>query len=317
MGTFAITDSEEVLSAVNYLLSNQGQGSGNANVTIPGNVLVANSTSGIISTYANATAQATWFEYPFVNLRYANNATGTSGFSTVPTNSNYFGIYNSISPTPSANPAAYNWNQVAGGFGTTKIIYYSSIGGRRVVWAPANSAPSSDYVASVANVAINLDVVTTAAGTPGQRGPIAMAYVITPANPITATPTQLSTWFSAPRDAVTAPIGTGLSPPVVGDTAQFTYSAGVGQPTVAYTFNGSIWVPVTGQVIPGNVIVTGTLAANAIVSGSITATQIAANTITANNILTNTITATQFSLLPATAQTTHTHKHTILTQDDR
>jgi hypothetical protein len=153
----------------------------------------------------------------------------------------------------------------------------------------------------VANVAINLDVVTTAAGTPGERGPIAMAYVITPANPITATPTQLSTWFSAPRDAVSAPIGTGLSPPVVGDTAQFTYAAGVGQPTIAYTFNGSIWVPVTGQVIPGNVIVTGTLAANAIVSGSITATQIAANTITANNILTNTITATQIAANTITA----------------
>ena len=301
MGTFAITNPEEVLSAVNYLLSNQGQGSGNANVTIPGNVLVANVTTGIIGTYGNATAQATWFEYPFVNLRYANNATGTSGFSTVPTNSNYFGIYNSVSTTPSSNPAAYNWNQVAGGFGTTKIIYYSSIGGRRVVWAPANSAPSSDYVASVANVAINLDVVTTAAGTPGQRGPIAMAYVITPANPITATPTQLSTWFSAPRDAVSAPIGTGLSPPVVGDTAQFTYAAGIGQPTVAYTFNGSIWVPVTGQVIPGNVIVAGTLAANAIVAGTITATQIAANTITANNILTNTITATQIAANTITA----------------
>jgi carbonic anhydrase/acetyltransferase-like protein (isoleucine patch superfamily) len=156
----------------------------------------------------------------------------------------------------------------------------------------------------VANVAINLDTVTTANGTPGERGPVVMAGVITTADPNTATSSTLTGWFSASRENTTPPIGTGLTP-VVGDTASFTYAAGAGQPQAAYSYNGSIWLPVDGQVISGNVIVRGTIAGNAMIANTITATQIAAdtitgskiaaNTVTANNIVTGTITATQIA----------------------
>jgi len=144
-------------------------------------------------------------------------------------------------------------------------------------------------------VAIDLDVVTTAVGTPGERGPVTQASVITTADPNTATTAQLTTWFEAPRDAVSPPIGTGLTPPVPGDTATFTYTGGVGQPNATLNYNGSIWVPVDGQVVNGNVIIQNTLAANAIITGSITSTQIAANTITGNRIAANTITATNIT----------------------
>jgi carbonic anhydrase/acetyltransferase-like protein (isoleucine patch superfamily) len=143
-------------------------------------------------------------------------------------------------------------------------------------------------------------VVTTAAGTPGERGPVVMAGVITTADPNTATSATLTTWFEAPRDAVTAPIGTGLTP-VVGDTASFTWAAGAGQPQAAYSYNGSIWVPVSGQVISGNVIVRGTIAGNAMIANTITATQIAAGTITATQIAAGTITATQIAANTITA----------------
>ena len=290
MTTFAVTDPAHTLAAINYALSNLGTGNATGNTSIPGNVLVANTTTGIVSTSGN-TAAVSYYLYPWVNLRYSNNSTGGGGsFSTVPTNANYFGVVNSVTSAPSFNPTDYQWYQVAGGFGTTKIIYYSAIGGRQVVFVAANSAPSSDYVASAANVAINLDVVTTAAGTPGQRGPVVMAAVITTADPNTATSSTLTTWFSAPRDATSAPIGTGLIP-VTGDTASFTYAAGAGQPQAAYSYNGSIWVPVDGQVISGNVIVRGTIAGNAMIANTITATQIAADTITGNNIAGNTITS--------------------------
>jgi UDP-3-O-[3-hydroxymyristoyl] glucosamine N-acyltransferase len=290
MTTFAVTDPAHTIAALNYALSNLGTGNVTGNVTLPGNVLVANTTTGVVSQYGNAAVFG--YLYQWVNLRYSNNSTGAgNSFSPYPTNANYYGVFNSVSSAPSANPTDYQWYQVAGGFGTSRILYYSAIGGRQVQWAAANSAPSSNYLPSVANVAIDLDVVTTAAGLPGERGPIAMAYVITTADPNTATASQLTAWFGAPRDATSPPIGTGLTPPVVGDTAQFTYVNGTTNPSVCYTYNGSIWVPVTAQVISGNVIVGGTLAANAIIAGTITATQIAADTITGNNIAGNTITS--------------------------
>jgi hypothetical protein len=293
MSTFAVTDPAYSVDAINYLLSNLNVGGNAGNVVIPGNVLVANTTTGVVSQYGNTAVFG--YLYQYVNLRYSNNATGGGGsFSTVPTNANYFGVYNSVTSTPSNNPTDYQFYQVAGGFGTSKILYYSAIGGRQVVWVAANTAPSSSYVASVANVAIDLDVVTTAAGTPGERGPVVMAAVITTADPNTATSSTLTGWFEAPRDAATAPIGTGLTP-VVGDTASFTYAAGAGQPQAAYNFNGSIWVPVDGQVISGNVIVRGTIAGNAMIANTITATQIATGTITATQIAAGTITATQIA----------------------
>ena len=299
MTTFAVTDPDHTISAINYLLSNLNTGASTGNVVIPGNVLVANTTTGVVSQYGNTAVFG--YLYQYVNLRYSNNATGGSGsFSTVPTNANYFGVFNSVTSTSSANPTDYQWYQVAGGFGTTKILYYSAIGGRQVVWAAANSAPSSSFVASVANVAINLDVVTTAAGTPGERGPVVMAGVITTADPNTATSSTLTTWFSAPRDATSAPIGTGLIP-VTGDTASFTYAAGAGQPQASYSYNGSIWVPVDGQVISGNVIVRGTIAGNAMIANTITATQIAADTITATQIAANTITSSRIATGTITA----------------
>lgn len=303
MSTFAIVNDGQLIPAVNYLLSNLDT-TGNANVVIPGNVLVANTSTGVISQYGNTSVFG--YLYQYVNLRYSNNATGTDGFDTDSNNYNFFGVYNSTGPTPSANPAAYQWYQVNPPFNAAnaRTLYYSAIGGRQIQWAAASSPPNTGFQITVANVAIDLDVVTTATGTPGERGPIAAAFVITTADPNTATSSQLTTWFEASRDAVSPPIGTGLTP-VVGDTATFTYAAGVGKPSATFTYNGSIWIPVDGQVVSGNVIVTGTLAGNAIIAntvtateiatGTITATQIAANTITANNIQTGTITASQIA----------------------
>jgi len=305
MTTFAVTNSDELLPAVNYLLSNLDTQTVTGNISVPGNVLVANTTTGVISQYGNSSVFG--YLYQYVNLRYSNNAVGTAGFDVNSNNYSYFGVFNSSGPTPSSNPASYQWYEVSPPFdlATSRTLYYSAIGGRQIQWAAASSPPSSNYVITVANVAIDLDVVTTAAGLPGERGPVVMAGVITTADPNFATSSTLTTWFEAPRNANTAPIGTGLSPPVVGDTASFTYAAGVGQPQAAYNYNGSIWIPVDGQVISGNVIVRGTIAGNAMIAntitatqiaaGTITATQIAANTITANNIAVGTITATQIA----------------------
>jgi len=330
MTTFAVTSTDQTLDAVNYLLSNLNQTGNVGNVTIPTGTLIGNTTSGIVSTYNAGGGNAYSYLYQFINLRYANNATGTSGFSTLPGNANFFGVYNSTTSAASSVPAAYTFYQVAGGFGTTKTIFYSTQGGRQIQFVPANVAPSSSFIQSTANVAIDLDVVTTAAGTPGERGPIAMAYVVTPSTPVGASDLQLTAWWEAARDSATPPIGTGLTP-VTGDTGTFIYGAGVGTPSETYEFNGSGWNEVVPQVISGNVIVANSLPSNSLVYQSltndqiasntiinrtiafntitgnklefntITANQIAANTITATNILTGTITATQIAANTITA----------------
>ena len=289
MTTFAVTSTDQTLDAVNYLLSNLNQTGNVGNATIPTGTLIGNTTTGIVSTYNYGSGDAYSYLYQYINLRYANNATGTSGFSTVPTNAQYFGVYNSVTSVASSVPAAYTYYQVSGGFGTTKSIYYSTQGGRQIQLIPANVAPSANFIQSTANVAIDLDVVTTAAGTPGSRGPIAMAYVVTPSTPVGASDLQLTAWWEAARDSLTPPIGTGLTP-VTGDTGTFIYGAGVGTPSETYEFNGSGWNEVVPQVISGNVIVANSMPGTAITASSITGNRIAANTITGNTIQVNTIT---------------------------
>ena len=293
MTTFAVTNSSDLLPAVNYLLSNLDTGTA-GNVTIPGNVLVANTVTGVVSQAGNVTPVA--YLYQYVNLRYSNNATGTAGFDTNSNNYSFFGVYNSAGSTPSANPTAYQWFQVSPPFdtATSRTLYYSAIGGRQIQWAAASSPPSTSYLITTANVAIDLDVVTTATGTAGDRGPIALCFVITTADPGTASSAQLTTWFEASRDSLTPPIGTGLTP-VVGDTATFTWAAGPGSPTETYSYTGSVWVAAEGQVVSGSVIVADSLPGNTIIASTVTATQIAANTITANNIQTGTLTTNLFT----------------------
>jgi len=288
MSNFVVTGPNDVVQAVNYLLNNLSTGDAAAgNVTIPGNVLVGNTTTGIISQVSSPTTPYSYI-YQFINIRYATAADGSTGFSTSPTNATFFGVYNSASSTPSSNPAAYSWYGVAGGFGTTKFLFYQTTGGRQIDFIVATSSPSPTYAQTVDGVAIDLNLVSSSAGTPGPRGAIAMAYVGTPSNPNIATSVTLTAWFSSPRTNTVAPIGTGLTP-VTGDTANFIYAAGAGQPNGTYTFNGSTWDLVVGEVIAGNLIVGGTISGNTIAANTITATNIQSGTLTTNLFTANTI----------------------------
>ena len=286
MTTFAVTDPAHTIAALNYALSNLNTGNVSGNVTIPGNVLVANTTTGAISTYGNAAVIS--YQNEFLNVRYANSAIGSSGFSTNQANSQYYGVYNTVTNTDPgvSNPANYQWFQVTGGFGTSKILYYLCNGGRQVQLAATVSAPSSGFLATVNGTPINLDIVTTANGTPGTRGAIAMGYVITPNDPNTSGNTALSTWFAASRTANVPPIGTGLTP-VSGDTADFFYPVtGV---SGAFTFDGSGWANVVAQVVAGNTIVDGTITGNTIANSTITGNNIQVDTVSGNVIIANTL----------------------------
>jgi len=287
MATFAVTNSNDIIGALNYALSNLGQGNVSGNITIPGNVLVANTSTGVVTQAGNSSNPYSYL-YEFVNIRYANAADGSSGFSVNPGNANYFGVYNSTSSTPSSNPSDYQWFGVSGGFGTANHLYYQTNGGRQITFQVANSSPSPLYAESTANVAIDLNIVSSANGAPGPRGPLAMAYIVTPSDPNLATSATLTLWFQSPRNSPTAPIGTGLYP-VTGDTANFIYAAGATQPSATYTYNGSTWVAVIGQVIAGNLLVNGTISGNAIAANTIAAYNILSGTLTTNLFTANTI----------------------------
>jgi hypothetical protein len=79
----------------------------------------------------------TTFQYTerYIAVAYANNATGTSGFSLSPTNKLYYGLQNTASQTGSTNPADYFWYLADPSFDTNKFLCFSNRQSRRFSFA--------------------------------------------------------------------------------------------------------------------------------------------------------------------------------------
>lgn len=435
MTYFAVDSDQQLMEAVNYAIANLG-GSG----------LIADIQTGVISAPGDPTPVG--YLYQYINVRYANSADGTSAFSSSPTNRQYFGLRNSTTATGSNNPSDYIWTEVTGGFGTTKFLFYTAVGGRQIFFTVATSSPGSNYAQVQDGIAIDLDDVTVAGqpgptgpegpsgpsgpsgpegpsgpsgpsgpvgpsgpagdkyattstttltintgtqtmtvdtglsyttnqsvliahdasndmtatvttydtgtgnlvanvtatngsgtystwevnltgavgvpgatgpqgdtgptGAPGQdgatgpqgatgpsqRGPVALGFVITNATPVGASVSTLNSWFEAPRTNVVAPIGLGLTP-IPDDTAQFYYP--VTNVGTVLQYNGTAWQNVTGNVIDGNLVVTGTIAANQIAANAITAGKIQASAITTDKLDANSVTAVKIQANAVTA----------------
>lgn len=183
MSTFAIDNSDPaaVVDAVNYLLSNMGTGGSSGN-TDTGNSLTANTTTGQITSGGIIIS----YLYPWMQVRYATAADGSTGFSTSPTNATYYGLYNSISQAPAdiTNPTNYQWQQVTGGFGTTKFLWYATYGGGAVEWQVATTKPSASFAQVQNGVAIDLNFVTATSTLP-----LVTPFIYIQANATPATPT--------------------------------------------------------------------------------------------------------------------------------
>lgn len=154
MANFALdsaTPQGDVLSSINYVLANLGNATG-----LNANVLVADTTTGQIT---NSTSGATiGYLYQYICVRYADSPNGTLYAS--PTNRSYFGILNNSTGTFSTNPADYQWTQVTGGFGTTKFLWYASLGGRQIQWYAGVTPPASNYLQTIDSTPIDLDSIT-------------------------------------------------------------------------------------------------------------------------------------------------------------
>jgi hypothetical protein len=107
---------------------------------------------------------------------------------------------------------------------------------------------------------------TGAGGVDGERGFIPMGYVLTTQNPTIApgnTQANLTAAFASARTNPSAPIGTGYAP-ISGDTASFTWGSNTAVNTVYTYSSGNVWQLASGQIINGNVFVTGSVNASAL-----------------------------------------------------
>jgi hypothetical protein len=138
----------EISEAINYLLSNFTQ-----------NVSADPNTGQIIGPTGGVQA----YLYRYIQVKYADSFDGSVGFSNTPTNKGYYGLRNTDSSTESTNPADYIWTQVTGGFGTTKLLYYTVTGGRQISIIAALAAPSPLWQADSGS-AIDLDVISGSDG---------------------------------------------------------------------------------------------------------------------------------------------------------
>ena len=93
------------------------------------------------SPYSPASSPFVWkpttFQYSnrYLVVAYANNATGTSGFSSDPRNKLYYGLYNSTNTDFSSTPSNYTWYLADPTFGTNIYLAYTNRTGRKFSFA--------------------------------------------------------------------------------------------------------------------------------------------------------------------------------------
>jgi hypothetical protein len=172
----------ELSDAINYLLGNFG-----ANLS-------ADPNTGLIT---GPTGQTIAYLYKYLSVRYADSADGSLNFSNSPTNRQYYGIRNNNSNVESTNPADYIWRRVAGGFSTTKFLFYKVTGGRQIEFFVDTIAPGYAWVQD-SGAAIDLDAISVViTATPTIY--IWTATSTPPARPATSTTyTWLTGTYTAP-----------------------------------------------------------------------------------------------------------------------
>jgi hypothetical protein len=183
----------EISEAINYLLANFGP-----NLSADPNNGQISGPSGVVIAYL----------YQYIAVKYADSFDGTLNFSNSPTNRLYYGLRNTNSSAESTNPADYIWFLAAGGFSTTKFLFYQTNGGRQINFFVGTTAPNSTYLQET-GASIDLDVVTT---TTAYNTAAPSIYYWTSNSTPPARPSTTSTYTWA-TGAYTAPAGWATTPP--------------------------------------------------------------------------------------------------------
>lgn len=192
---FALTNNpsqSEISDAINYLLANFGPNLAadpdNGQISGPSGVIIA-------------------YLYKYIAVKYADSFDGSVNFSNSPTGRSYYGLRNSNDSVESSNFADYIWYQAAGGFGTTKFLFYQTSGGRQINFFVGTAAPDSTYLQESGS-SIDLDVVTT---TTAYNTAAPSIYIWTASSTPPARPSTTSTYTWA-TGAYTAPAGWTTTP---------------------------------------------------------------------------------------------------------
>lgn len=204
--TFALTNNptqSEVSEAINYLLANFGSN------------LVADNTTGIITGPSGVIIA---YLYQYLSVKYADSFDGSVNFSNSPTNRQYYGLRNTNSSVESTDYADYIWYQAAGGFGTTKFLFYQTSGGRQINFFVGTTAPDATYLQE-SGPAIDLDFLTTTTTIAyNAAAPSIFRWTTSSTPPARPSTTSTYTWATG---AYTAPAGWSTTQPV--DTTAGSY----------------------------------------------------------------------------------------------
>jgi hypothetical protein len=160
----------------------------------------------------------------------------------------------------STNPADYIWYEAAGGFGTTKFLFYLTSGGRSITFVVSTTAPSQFYKEDP-GVSIDLDFVTASTSSPANFAVIRVAND-----------------FSPPTDVeVLASIG---RLPVENDMCIVNYASGTA--SIQYKYIGG-WA-VYQKILTGDLIVANSITANNLSVAQLSAISANLGTITAGSL---------------------------------
>ena len=278
----------EISEAINYLLANFG-----SNIAADPNTGEISGPSGIVIAYL----------YRYLAVKYADSFDGSVNFGDSPTNRLYYGLRNSDDPTESTNFADYIWFKVAaGGFSTTKFLWYQANGGRQIDFFVGTAAPSSSYL-QAPSTSIDLDIVT---GTSGKMYAAPTIYIWTASSTPPARPSTTSTYTWA-TGSFTAPAGWSTQIPSNTTSGAYLWSLSVPLIESVNTVTSVIdWTnvayPITSVGINGSTGADGTRSSSGFVYyGLATTTAPAAPTLSGFNFTTGT-----FSTISANWSTTFT-----------
>lgn len=186
----------EISEAINYLLANFGSN------------LIADNTTGIISGPSGVLVA---YLYQYLAVKYADSFDGSVNFSNSPTNREFYGLRNTNSSVESTDYADYIWYRAAGGFGTTKFLFYQTSGGRQINFYVGTTAPDATYLQE-SGPAIDLDFLTTTT-TIAYNSALPSIFQWTSSSTPPARPTTTSTYTWA-TGAYTAPAGWSTTQPI-------------------------------------------------------------------------------------------------------